>query len=143
MLRSVALSWLIISEPNSVSFIISGLNSCMNKKKALTLKQRDIQNKQHQDDWLRIKWQNQNGLDDKDFATLPLIILQAQVIATNILKAGGDYLEQNKAASLNNFLKALRNGSKRKKLKEADAYRVMNIGKQVHRKMFKAYKAIN
>jgi len=115
----------------------------MNKKKALTLKQRDIQNKQHQDDWLRIKWQNQNGLDDKDFATLPLIILQAQVIATNILKAGGDYLEQNKAASLNNFLKALRNGSKRKKLKEADAYRVMNIGKQVHRKMFKAYKAIN
>ena len=143
MLRSVAVSWLIISEPNSVGFIISGLNSCMNKKKALTLKQRDIQNKQQQDDWLRTKWQNQNGLDDKDFVSLPLIFVQAQIIATNILKAGGGYLEQNQAASLNNFLKALRNGSKRRKLKEADAYRVMNIGKQVHRKMFKAYKAIN
>lgn len=143
MLRTDAVSWLIILEPISMGFIISELNSCMNKKQALTLKQQDIHRKQHQDDWLRTKWQNQNGLDDSDFVTLPLIFVQAQIIATNILKAGRGYLEQNQAASLNNFLKALRNGSKRKKLKEADAYRVMNIGKQVHRKMFKAYKAIN
>lgn len=115
----------------------------MKNKNTLTPKQREIQRSQTESDWQRAKWQKQNGCDDSTFVTLPLIFVQAQVIATNILKAGGGYLEQNQAASLNNFLKALRNRSKRRKLKEADAYRVMNIGKQVHRKMFKAHKAIN
>ena len=115
----------------------------MKKKNILTPKQREILHIQTQNDRERAKWQRQNGCDDNTFVTLPLIFVQAQVIATNILKAGGGYLEQNQAASLNNFLKALRNGSKRRKLKEADAYKIMNIGKQVHRKMFKAHKAIN
>ena len=115
----------------------------MKNKNTLTPKQREIQFSQTQNDRQREKWQCQNGLSDKTFATLPLILVQAQVIATNILTAASGYLDQNQAASLNNFLSALRNRSKRKKLKEADALKVMNIGKQVHRKMFKAHKAIN
>ena len=115
----------------------------MKKKNTLTPKQRELLHIQTQNDWERAKWQSQNGLDDKGFVTLPLIFVQAQVIATNILKAGGDYLGQNQAATLNNFLLALRCSGKGTKLKEADAYRVMNIGKQVHRKMFKSHKAIN
>lgn len=119
------------------------LNNCMNNKNPLTPKQREIQRGQTQNDRQREKWQKQNGLNDTTFVTLPLILVQAQVIATNILKTGSDYLDQNQASSLNNFLLALRCSGKRRKLKEADAYKVMNIGKQVHRKMFKAHKAIN
>ena len=113
------------------------LNNCMKNKNTLTQKQREMLHAQAKNDLLRTKWQSQNGIDDKDFVSLPLIFVQAKVIATNILKAGGGYLEQNQAASLNNFLRTLRNPNKRRKLIEADAYRVMNIGKNVHRKMFK------
>lgn len=115
----------------------------MKNKNTLTLKQREIKRSQTQSDWQRAKWQKQNGLNDTTFAALPLILVQTQVIATNILKACAGYLDQNQAATLNNFLLALRCSSKRRRLKEADAYKVMNIGKQVHRKMFKAHKAIN
>lgn len=115
----------------------------MKNKNTLTPKQREIQRSQTESDWQRAKWQKQNGCDDSTFVTLPLVLVQAQVIATNILKAGGGYLDQNQAASLNNYLKAFHTKSQRSKLKKADAYKVMNIGKQVHRKMFKAFKEIN
>jgi hypothetical protein len=65
------------------------------------------------------------------------------MIATNILKGASRYLGQNEAATLNNFLSALSHGSKRRKLTEADAYKVMNIGKAVNRKLFKAYKGVH
>lgn len=119
------------------------LNNCMKKKNTLTPKQREIMRGQTQNDWQREKWQKQNGFNDKTFVTLPLILVQAQMIATNILKAGSGYLDQNQAATLNKYLRALCNKGQRDKLKEADAYKVMNIGKQVNRKMFKAHKAIN
>ena len=115
----------------------------MKNKNTLTPKQREMLHAQEKNDLLRTKWQRQNGLDDNDFVTLPLVFVQAQIIATNTLKAGGGYLDQNQAASLNKFLLALRCSVKRRNLKEADALKVMNIGKQVHRKMFKAHKAIN
>lgn len=115
----------------------------MKKKNTLTPKQREIMRGQTQNDWQREKWQKQNGFNDKTFVTLPLILVQAQMIATNILKAGSGYLDQNQAATLNKYLKAFCNKGQRDKLKEADAYKVMNIGKQVNRKMFKAHKAIN
>jgi len=115
----------------------------MKNKNTLTSKQREIKRSQTQNDRQREKWQKQNGLNDSTFVSLPLILVQAQVIATNILKASGDYLGQNQAAILNNFLLALRCSGKRRKLKEADAFKVMNIGKQVRRKMFKAHRPIN
>ena len=119
------------------------LNNCMKKKNTLTPKQREIMRGQTQNDWQREKWQKQNGFNDKTFVSLPLILVQAQMIATNILKAGGGYLDQNQAATLNKYLRALCNKGQRDKLKEADAYKVMNIGKQLNRKMFKAHKDIN
>lgn len=119
------------------------LNSYMKKKKALTPKQREIQRSQNRNDWQRERWQKQNGVNDETFVTLPLILIQAQVITTNILKEGSQYLDRNQTATLNHYRKAFRNIVHRAKLKEADAYKVLNIGKKVHRKMFKAYKAIN
>lgn len=112
-------------------------------KKSLTQKQGAIQRTQTLNDLERQHWQQTNGFDDTYFAALPVVLIQAQQIATNILKQGGRYLGQNEAHTLNSFLQALRNTKKRKKLTQAHAYRVMNIGKAVNRKMFKAEQAIN
>ena len=115
----------------------------MKIKKKQTHKQQLIERQQHKDDWQRLHWQKKNGLSDKHFASLPLSLVQAQMIATNILKGASRYLDHNDVAMLNNYLLAISHASKRRKLTEADAYKVMNIGKAVNRKLFKAYKAVH
>lgn len=112
------------------------------KNHTLTNKQYEIQRKQTASDKKCNNWLTENGLNEQQLATLPFTLLQAQRIATNILKDGARYLGQNQAHTLNNFLLAMSNTKKRCKLTEAHAYKVMNIGKEVNRKMFKAHKAI-
>lgn len=85
-------------------------------------------------------WLKENGLNIEHFADIELHLAQAQKIATNILKNHATLLGQNEAHSLNNFLLAMRNRKKREKLTTASAYKVMNIGNAVNRKLFKAYK---
>ena len=46
------------------------------------------------------------------------------------------------AVTLNNFLKAMSFTKLREKLTEAECYKIMNIGKAVNRKLFKANKAL-
>jgi len=83
------------------------------------------------------KWLTENGINTKTFVTDPLYLVQAQQIAHNLLKHHSQLLEQNQAASLNNFLKAVSNGKERQRIKQRDAERVMNIGAQINRKLFK------
>ena len=113
----------------------------MKNENWLTTKQRDIQRIQIENDKLRLRWQKVNGLGE-DLTGLTLMFAQAQMIATNILKHGGKFLAHNQAVTLNNFLSALRSSGKRQKLKDSDAHKVMNIGKEVNRKMFKAHRHI-
>ena len=87
-------------------------------------------------------WLKENGLNAEHFADIDLHLVQAQKIATNILKHHAEYLGKNEAHSLNNFLLAMRNSKKRAKLTTASAYKVMNIGNAVNRKLFKAYKKV-
>jgi hypothetical protein len=88
------------------------------------------------------KWLQDNGLNNDYFADIELHLAQAQKIATNILKNHAKLLGQNEAHTLNNFLQAIKNRKKRAKITATQAYRVMNIGNAVNRKLFKAYKAI-
>ena len=90
------------------------------------------------DDWLKA-----NGIKPDTITTWGKELLQAQMIATNLLKHHGKWLGQNEAASLNNFLKAVHHGPSRKKLKLRDCFRIMNIGTAVNRKLFKAQRRIN
>lgn len=85
-------------------------------------------------------WLKQNGLNVEYFTDIKLHLVQAQKIATNILKNHAKHLGQNEAHTLNNFLLAMRSKKKRAKLTTAQAYKVMNIGNTVNRKMFKASK---
>jgi len=88
------------------------------------------------------KWLKDNGLNEKYFAEIELHLVQAQKIATNVLKSNSRMLGQNEAATLNNFLQAMRNKAKRSKLTVSSAHKVMNIGTAVNRKMFKAVKVL-
>ena len=88
------------------------------------------------------EWLKHNGLNNDYFADIALHLAQAQKIATNILKNHAKLLGQNEAHTLNNFLQAIKNKKKRAKITATQAYKVMNIGNAVNRKLFKAYKAI-
>ena len=99
-----------------------------------------IQKQARKDEQQATRWLKDNGLNAEYFADIELHLVQAQQIATNILKHHAKLLGQNEAHVLNNFLQAITNKKKRAKMKAAQAYKVMNIGNAVNRKMFKALK---
>jgi hypothetical protein len=94
------------------------------------------------EDKMTDNWLKANGINPATITEWGNELLQAQMIATNLLKHHGRFLGQNEAASLNNFLKKVHNGKERKKLKPRDCFRIMNIGTAVNRKLFKAYRRI-
>lgn len=100
----------------------------------------NIQKQARKDDQQATRWLKENGLNAEYFADIELHLVQAQQIATNILKYHAKLLGQNEAHTLNNFLQAMTNKKKRAKMNTAQAYKVMNIGNAVNRKMFKALK---
>ena len=89
------------------------------------------------------EWLKANGINPDSFSTTPLLLVQAQRIATNVLKEHGKLLGRNEAASLNNYLKAMNNGKSRKKITNYQAYKVMNIGTAVNRKLFNQHRKSN
>ncbi len=90
-----------------------------------------------------IDWLKQNGLNHSYFATTDLMFVQAQQIAHNILKHNQQLLTVEQLKTLKDYLNLIHNKAKRKTLTAHTAYKVMTIGKQINRKLFKAHKAIN
>ena len=86
-------------------------------------------------------WLTENGLSSEGLENTDLHLLQAQRIAYNTLKHHAALLEQNQAAVLNNFLRAM-GGCERKKLKLTHAQKVMNIGAAVNRRLFKQHRQL-
>ena len=86
------------------------------------------------------EWLKANGLDAKILTKWDKEMVQAKMVATNLLKHHARLLEKNQAASLNRFLVALQNKRTRDKIKKGDCYRVMNIGAAVNRQLFKAHR---
>jgi hypothetical protein len=87
-------------------------------------------------------WVEQNGMNCKYFAALPLAVVQAQKTAHNIVTHHLALLTREQALLLNQYLQTMKNGKKRAKITQAQCYKVMNIGKSVNRKLFKAHKAL-
>jgi hypothetical protein len=110
------------------------LNTCMDD---LTY---TIQTCTRQDENQTSTWLKQNGISPEYFAQTQIYLLQAQKVATNLLKNHATLLEQNQAHTLNNYLCAMTNKKKRSKLTQAQAQKVMNIGTQANRKRFKQHR---
>ena len=66
--------------------------------------------------------------------------LHATRIATNILKHDAKLLEQNQVHTLQTFLQAAQ-GKDRNKITQGQCFKIMNIGTQINRKLFKKVKA--
>ena len=89
------------------------------------------------------EWLKTNGINPDSFFTTPLLLVQAQRIAKNVLIENGKLLSRNEAESLNNYLQAMDNGKSRKKITNYQAYKVMNIGTSVNRKLFNQLRKVN
>lgn len=119
-----------------MGFYISCINTCMNKHDL----QQQIQRQENRDTWRANQWMQSQGYSAESFAGLDVIYLQAQRIAYNCLKHHGRMLTASEAQTLNNFLQALENKAKRRRLKPAQAYKIMNIGKRINRQLFKQHR---
>ncbi len=87
-------------------------------------------------------WFASNGIGVNQIYIGTTELFQAQLLATNTLKQHGSLLEQNQAATLNNFLRAA-NGKQRMKITQGTCFKVMNIAKQAIRKQAKLMKQKN
>ncbi len=103
-------------------------------------KQLDIQRKNDWDTQQTDRWIKSQGLSVEVFAKMDMILLQAQQIAHNCLKHHGSLLTFGEAQVLNQFLQRLNKQATRRTIKLAQAYKVMNIGKSLNRRVFKQYK---
>jgi hypothetical protein len=108
----------------------------MNKR---TLQQA-IQMKDHRDTQQADAWLRSQGLSADHFTELDILLLQAQQIAHNCLKHHGQLLDHREAQVLNKFLQCLQKKSRRQSISQAQAYKVMNIGTSLNRRVFKQFK---
>ena len=94
----------------------------------------------NKDERLTENWIKANGLNVGHFNDSDIKQLQAQQIAHRLLKENGNLLTEKQIGILNNFNKAMNNKQLRSKLTQKQCYAVMNIGTEINRKLFKAYK---
>lgn len=87
-------------------------------------------------------WLKSKGISINQIYVGTTELFQAQSLATTTLRNHGSLLEQNQAAALNNFLRTARS-SKRDKITQAQCFKVLNITKQVQRKLAKLTKRKN
>lgn len=86
------------------------------------------------------EWLKANGLDSKTFAEWNKELVQAQMIATNLLKHHAHALNESQTKTIKRFLAAIKNHKLRDKIKKGNCYQVMNIGAAVNRQVFKAHR---
>ena len=115
-----------ITTKNAWSYL-TNINTCMETFK-------NIADRQKTDAWLK-----SNGINANQIYMGTAELFQAQKLATNTLKNHVKLLEQNQAATLNNFLRAA-NGAKRSKITQGQCFKVLNITKQAQRKYAKFIK---
>lgn len=88
------------------------------------------------------KWVKQCGFTEKMLFTESIELLQAKLIATNLVKECGKQLTDTEILVVQKFLKDMRNGKKRSSISKKTCYRIMNIGKQVNRQQYKQRRKI-
>jgi len=87
-------------------------------------------------------WLRNNGITAQQFCDLDIGLLQAQRVASNLLKHHAHLLGQNQAHTLNNYLQVMTNKNKRNKLTQTQALKILNIGTQVNIKLFRQYRKL-
>lgn len=99
------------------------------------LEQKDKQHEKMTEEWLK-----ENGLKMKTFLSSPVEQVQAASIAHQLLTDFPHLLNEAQTEALKKYSKAFNNKRLRKKITQTQAYRILNIGKKVNRKLFRQYR---
>jgi septum formation inhibitor-activating ATPase MinD len=86
------------------------------------------------------QWAADMGSNAKRVFADNIDLIQATCIATNLLKHDAKLLEQNQVHTLQTFLQAAQSKD-RNKITQGQCFKIMNIGTQINRKLFKQVKA--
>lgn len=94
----------------------------------------------YQAEKLTSDWLKQNGMDEKSFTVIELPFLQAQQVANALLKFHTALLNEEETDLLNTYINDIKHKARRNKINKTRVYRILNLGKQINRQIFKAYK---
>ena len=82
-------------------------------------------------------WLKDNGITEKQFQDLPVVVLQAQRVAAALLQNHQSKIGKAQLELLKTYTQDMRNSTKRKKITTTQAHTILNIGTQANRKLFK------
>ena len=99
------------------------------------LEQKDKQHEKMTETWLK-----ENGLKVKTFHSSPLEQVQAASVAHHLLTDFPHLLNEAQTEALKKYSEVFNNKRLRKKITQTQAYRVLNIGKKVNRKLFRQHR---
>lgn len=89
------------------------------------------------------EWLAENGLCAKQLLNTELMIQQAQIVAHNLIKHHQNFLTETQISLLKNYLKQASHYNTRIRLRKQHAYKILNTGTAINRKIFKQLKQIN
>lgn len=89
------------------------------------------------------EWLKQNGIAIKHMDKMDLCLQQAQMVATNLLKHHANWLKSDELNLLTTYTKIVQIKSKQNGACRAMAYKVLNLGKRLNRKLFRQNNTID
>ncbi len=87
------------------------------------------------------KWLKTNAIE-KVFEKEDTLKAKAYVAATNILKHNVELLKNGEYELLTDYCSAILNSKQRSSITKRNTYQILNLGKQVNRKLFKQYRKL-
>ncbi|QWD90758.1 hypothetical protein [Polynucleobacter sp. MWH-Braz-FAM2G] len=95
------------------------------------------------DEQVANKWLKQNGIAVKHMEKMDLCLQQAQMVATNLLTHHANWLNSEQRNLLTTYKKNIHIRARQNKACRAMAYKVLNLGKQLNRQLFRQHKVSN
>lgn len=89
------------------------------------------------------EWLKQNGIAIKHMDKMDLCLQQAQMVATNLLKHHANWLNSDEHNLLTTYTKIVQIKSKQNMACRTMAYKVLNLGKRLNRKLFRQNNTID
>ena len=95
------------------------------------------------DEQVANEWLKQNGIAVKHMDKMDLCLQQAQMVATNLLTHHANWLNSEQHSTLTTYITTEQIRARQNKACRAMAYKVLNIGKQMNRELFKQHRNTN
>lgn len=109
------------------------------KKKRLTDKQFQINNRQKFDTRVTDSLLIEHGLDIKTFATMPIELVRARIVAVDLLKNYSIFLTEDHIKALKQFNQKVTDKNKLNRINPTLSYPILNLGTKIKRQAHKQH----